>query len=85
MKNELTGGKLARVVKNTRYYEGTIVVVIDFVQTHPKYKKIIRRHTRLQVMYNQKTPIECNQMVYIKPCKPVSKTKRWEVVGVKEC
>ena len=77
---KIIGGKWAEVVKNAKAHDGTLVVVVEFVRKHPKYKKIERFSTRLQVQYDDKKPIECGTKVYIRQCRPVSKTKRWTVV-----
>lgn len=80
--NVIARGKWAEVVKNARANEGTLVVEIHYSRKHPKYQKIQRFKTRLQVQHDSKAPVECGTQVYIKQCRPISKTKRWTVVEV---
>tara|TARA_B100000579_G_scaffold392096_1_gene367792 strand:+ start:1307 stop:1570 length:264 start_codon:yes stop_codon:yes gene_type:complete len=59
----------------------TITVMVERKVKHPLYKKILRRSSKLQAHDNDNT---CNEgdMVTIKECKPLSKTKSWELLKV---
>lgn len=76
--------KLAKVIGNSKYNEGTLLVQIKFARKNIKYKKIETRFTKLQVQYDSKEQIQIGSYVYIMPCRPVSKTKRWKVQSVKD-
>lgn len=59
----------------------TITVVIERLVKHPIYGKYIRRSTKLHVHDEQN---ECREgdLVAIKQCRPLSKTKSWMLVSV---
>ena len=59
----------------------TITVIIERLVKHPVYGKYIRRTTKLHVHDEQN---ECREgdMVAIKQCRPLSKTKSWMLVSV---
>lgn len=57
----------------------TVVVRIDRIKTHPKYKK------RYKVSKNYKAHVEgqtfdVGDNIIIEECRPISKDKRWRVV-----
>lgn len=56
-------------------------VVVPNVRTHPKYGKVIRRRTVLQV-HDEKNISHTGDLVEIVPCRPVSKTKRWALLRI---
>lgn len=56
-------------------------VVIEFQTKHPKYGKFIRRRTVLAV-HDESNASGVGDRVEIKPCRPMSKTKRWTLVKV---
>lgn len=58
----------------------TVVVLIERRVTHPKYKKIIKRTTKLHA-HNEMNAKE-GDTVKIKETRPYSKTKTWNVVEV---
>lgn len=58
-------------------------VVVPNLSTHPKYGKIIRRRTVLHV-HDAQNLSHIGDRVEIRPCNPVSKTKRWELVRIVE-
>ena len=59
----------------------TITVVIERLVKHPVYGKYIRRSTKLHAHDEQN---ECREgdLVAIKQCRPLSKTKSWMLVSV---
>ncbi|HPF58393.1 MAG TPA: 30S ribosomal protein S17 [Candidatus Competibacteraceae bacterium] len=75
MERTLTG----RVTSNKM--DKTITVVIERLVKHPVYGKYIRRTTKLHAHDEQN---ECREgdMVTIKQCRPLSKTKSWMLVSV---
>lgn len=54
----------------------TIVVLVERRVRHPKYQKIVRRSTKLHV-HNPKNVARQGDVVTIKECRPISKTKSW--------
>ena len=59
----------------------TITVLIERKVQHPLYKKILRRSTKLQA---HDCNNECTEgdLVTVKECRPISKTKAWELVKI---
>ena len=59
----------------------TITVMVERKVKHPLYKKILRRSSKLQAHDHDNT---CNEgdLVTIKECRPLSKTKSWELLKV---
>lgn len=58
----------------------TAVVETVRLIPHPKYGKRIRRLTRYHAHTTQ--AVQAGQTVRIKPCRPRSITKHWEIVEV---
>src|SRR6266508_4085086 len=54
----------------------TIVVRVDTVKVHPRYKKVIRRSTRLHA-HDETNRAKVGDIVLIVETRPVSKLKRW--------
>ena len=48
---------------------------------HPLYKKYIRRSTKLHV-HDEKNECSIGDMIAIRECRPISKTKSWTLVEV---
>jgi small subunit ribosomal protein S17 len=59
----------------------TITVIIERTIKHPLYKKILRRSTKIQA-HDQKNQCEDGDLVTIKECRPISKTKSWDLVSI---
>ncbi|MFO7675909.1 MAG: 30S ribosomal protein S17 [bacterium] len=57
----------------------TVVVVVERVELHEKYKKYIKRRTRL---YAHDERAECREgdRVLLVETRPLSRLKRWRVV-----
>ncbi len=60
-----------------------IVVLIERRVKHPKYRKFIRRSTKVHA-HDAKNESHIGDVVIVKACKPISKTKSWVLVEVKE-
>ncbi len=58
-------------------------VVIASFAPHPKYGKFIRSRTVLQV-HDEKNASQTGDVVEVRPCRPVSKSKTWELMRVIE-
>ncbi len=61
----------------------TRTVEVPNLVTHPKYGKIIRKRTVLQVHDEQNTSA-LGDLVEVAPCRPVSRSKSWTLVRVVE-
>lgn len=57
----------------------TVVVLIDRLELHPKYKKYVRRRTKLYA-HDEKDECEPGDRVLLQETRPLSKLKRWRVV-----
>lgn len=58
-------------------------VVLPNDTTHAKYGKIIRRRTVLHV-HDETNQSRTGDLVEVRPCRPRSRTKHWELVRVVE-
>lgn len=58
----------------------TIVVKVERRVMHPIYKKFIRRSNKFHA-HDADNKWKTGDMVEIRECRPVSKLKRWEVIG----
>lgn len=81
------------VEKITRNLEGvvvsnkmnqTIVVSVERQVSHAKYGKIIKKSSKFHAHDADNVANE-GDVVIIKECKPISKTKSWMLVNVKQC
>ena len=60
--------------------EKTIVVNVERKFSHPLYKKYIKRSKRYHV-HDEDNKFKVGDMVNIRECRPLSKSKRWEVIS----
>ncbi len=60
--------------------EQTVTVSVERRFTHPVLKKTIRKSKKYRA-HDEKNAFSVGDKVRIQECKPVSKTKRWEVVA----
>jgi small subunit ribosomal protein S17 len=61
----------------------TVVVRVDVVKPHPKYKKMLRRSIRLHAHDEQNTS-KVGDIVRLVETRPLSATKRWRVAEIVE-
>jgi small subunit ribosomal protein S17 len=59
----------------------TITVVIERLVKHPVYGKYIRRTTKLHA-HDENNECREGDLVAIKQCRPLSKTKSWALTAV---
>jgi small subunit ribosomal protein S17 len=59
----------------------TVVVQIERKVLHPKYKKYIKRRTKLYA-HDEKGEAKIGEQVMLVETRPLSKTKRWKVSKV---
>ena len=60
--------------------EKTIVVNVERKFPHPLYKKFIKRSKRYHV-HDEDNQFKMGDIVNIQECRPLSKSKRWEVMS----
>ena len=63
--------------------EKTIVVRVDVVKAHPKYKKVVRRSAKFHA-HDETSQAKVGDVVRIVETRPLSKTKRWRLAEVVE-
>jgi len=61
----------------------TIVVRVDAVKAHPKYKKVVRRSTRFHA-HDEQNQAKVGDVVRIVETRPLSKTKNWRLAEIVE-
>ena len=61
----------------------TITVAIERLVKHPVYGKYVRRTTKLHA-HDENNECREGDLVTIKQCRPLSKTKSWMLVSVVE-
>jgi len=63
--------------------EKTIVVQVEMVKMHPRYKKVIRRATKFHA-HDEQNQAKVGDVVRIVETRPLSKTKNWRLAEVVE-
>lgn len=71
--------KVGRVVSNKM--EKTVVVAVDYLKPHPLYRKTIRKTNKFHA-HDEQNECRIGDVVRIGETRPLSKTKRWEVVEI---
>jgi small subunit ribosomal protein S17 len=61
----------------------TVVVRVDVIKPHPKYKKMMRRSIRLHA-HDESNAAKSGDLVRLVETRPLSKTKRWRVAEIVE-
>jgi len=59
----------------------TIVVRVDELRPHPRYKKVIMRSAKFHA-HDEKNEAHIGDMVSIMETRPMSKTKNWRLVSI---
>ncbi|MBI2235808.1 MAG: 30S ribosomal protein S17 [Magnetospirillum sp.] len=59
--------------------EKTVVVRVERRVMHPIYKKFIRRSKKYHA-HDENNSFKAGDTVRIRECRPISKTKCWEVI-----
>ena len=59
----------------------TVRVAVQFRAQHPKYGKYVRKRT-VHHVHDERNDAKLGDKVEIAECRPVSKTKSWELVRV---
>ena len=74
IKKRLSGIVVSDKMKNT------VVVKVDRVKEHPKYKKRYNVSKKYKA-HDKKEEYKIQDEVVIEECRPMSKDKRWRVIG----
>ena len=61
----------------------TIVVKVDMIKMHPRYKKVIRRSQKFHA-HDEQNQANVGDVVRIVETRPLSKTKNWRLAEVVE-
>jgi len=61
----------------------TIVVKVDTIKSHPRYKKVVRRSTKFHA-HDEQNSANVGDIVRIVETRPLSKTKHWRLVQIVE-
>jgi small subunit ribosomal protein S17 len=61
----------------------TIVVKVDTIKAHPRYKKVVRRSAKFHA-HDEQNSANVGDVVRIVETRPLSKTKHWKLVEVVE-
>jgi small subunit ribosomal protein S17 len=60
--------------------EKTVTVEVERRFMHPVYKKFIVR-SKKYLAHDESNKVKAGERVKIRECRPLSKRKRWEVIG----
>lgn len=71
--------KVGRVVSDKM--DKTVVVAVDYLKPHPLYRKIIRKTNKFHA-HDEENACRVGDMVRIEETRPLSRTKRWQVVEI---
>jgi small subunit ribosomal protein S17 len=74
--------RLTGVVVGTKM-EKTVVVLVNRIKKHKSYLKYIKRHSKYLV-HDPLNRCQLGDKVRIIESRPISKTKRWQVIDVTE-
>ena len=61
----------------------TVVVKVEHLKEHPKYRRRFRVHERYKA-HDEKSEYHVGDQVIIEETRPLSKEKRWKIVGKTE-
>ena len=57
----------------------TLVVEVERIKQHPKYKRRLKVHKKYKAHYNE-GEFKIGDRVIIEECRPISKDKHWKVL-----
>ena len=63
--------------------EKSVVVKVEYLVSHPLYKKRIKKSTKFMV-HDEKNTCGVGDKVKIAETRPISKRKRWRVIEILE-
>lgn len=70
------------VVVSDRMHK-TVIVSVERTVMHPKYKKYLRRRTKVKA-HDESSQSHVGDRVVIVECRPLSRDKRWRVSKIVE-
>jgi len=73
--------RLGKVVSDKG--DKTIVVKVDTIKAHPRYKKVVRRSKRFHA-HDEQNAAKLGDVVKIVETRPISKTKNWRLAEIVE-
>lgn len=73
-KNQLIGKIISDKMQKT------VVVEVERIKEHPKYKRRYKVSKKYKA-HNEKGEYKVGDRVIIEECRPISKEKKWRVVG----
>lgn len=59
----------------------TVVVQVERKVKHPLYGKFVKRFTKMYA-HDEDNTCHIGDLVMIKQCRPLSKTKRWSIIEI---
>jgi len=71
--------KIGEVISNKM--DKTCVVLLKRITTHPLYKKIMKKYTKVKV-HDEKNETKIGDKVKIVETRPLSKDKHWQLVEI---
>jgi len=71
--------KIGEVISNKM--DKTCVVLLKRITTHPLYKKIMKKYTKVKV-HDEKNETKIGDKVKIVETRPLSKEKHWQLVEI---
>ncbi|WP_100623304.1 30S ribosomal protein S17 [Candidatus Coxiella mudrowiae] len=81
-KNEKTVRTLTGIVVSNKMND-TVVVLVERQVKHPKYGKFIKRSTKVHA-HDQGNKCQEGDIVTVRETRPISRTKRWTLVKIRE-
>jgi small subunit ribosomal protein S17 len=72
--------RILQGVVTSNKMDKTVVVSVERRVMHPIYKKFIRRSKKYHA-HDENNVCRIGDTVKIRECRPLSKTKCWEVIG----
>lgn len=60
--------------------EKTVVVKVERIKEHPKYKRRYKVHKKYKA-HDEKGDYKVGDRVIIEECRPISKEKKWKVIS----
>jgi small subunit ribosomal protein S17 len=71
--------KVGRVVSDKM--DKTVTVEVDYLKPHPLYRKIIRKTNKFHA-HDEENTCKVGDLVRIEETRPLSRTKRWQVIEI---
>jgi len=71
--------RIGEVISNKM--DKTCVVLLKRITTHPLYKKIMKKYTKVKV-HDEKNETKIGDKVKIVETRPLSKEKHWQLVEI---